>query len=761
MLALGGCGGGKRGGAMDAGTDAPRDTAADAGCSGGGAQNKANGQPCGCASECQSGQCVDGVCCNASCAETCKACNVPGSMGTCTVVPAGQPPRAPNLCVRADPSTCGLDGSCDGRGACRRHQAGTVCRAGTCSGAAVDDIEVCDGDGHCRPGPSTICAPFGCDTSTDQCFATCRADADCVVGQPCLAGSCGKKMRGAVCTADADCASGFCADGVCCNVACQGACVACDQVGRVGTCWPIDQGNPDPHGHCADQGPASCGQTGACDGLGSCALYPLETICVPPSCTASGDQVSAAGTCDGLGGCRAAGLRSCAPYRCAGGACGTRCTSDADCQPGIACTAGSCGLKQNGQSCAAASECASQVCADGVCCDQACAGVCRSCGLPSSLGTCRDVPAAAADPHGLCADQGPASCGTDGTCDGAGGCGRYRPGTVCAPETCASDVYTPPSLCDASGACVAPSALPCAPFACNGSQCFSACTADSNCASGNVCSGNRCGKKAQGASCSDDEECASNTCAQGVCCATPCSDPCRSCSLAGTMGTCTDVPNGAPDPTGQCLDQGAASCGTDGKCAAGACRKYVAGTSCLAPSCAAAIYTPGATCDGAGACGTPVPSACAPYECGATTCKNSCSSDSDCAAPAVCTAGACGLKPDAAPCTGGGECQSGACAQGVCCDVACGGCRSCALPGSEGTCAPVAAGSDPNGACGPSCPLGTSVMNLASTCDGAGACVPLTLDCAPYACDGAGCRTSCAGTGDCAAGATCDTGVCM
>ena len=41
---------------------------------------------------------------------------------------------------------------------------------------------------------------------------------------------------------------------------------------------------------------------------------------------------------------------------------------------------------------------------------------------------------------------------------------------------------------------------------------------------------------------------ASGFCAQGVCCATACAGPCRSCALPGSFGTCTTVPRGALDP---------------------------------------------------------------------------------------------------------------------------------------------------------------------------------------------------------------------
>ena len=133
------------------------------------------------------------------------------------------------------------------------------------------------------------------------------------------------------------------------------------------------------------------------------------------------------------------------------------------------------------------------------------------------------------------------------------------------------------------------------------------------------------------------------------------------------------------------MDKGASSCGTDGKCQAGACEKYQQGTSCQGASCptSGTTFTPGGTCDGAGTCVIPASSSCFPFACGTNACKATCATDSDCAMPASCIAGSCGLKPNGAVCSSGTECKSTICAQGVCCATACTGtCMSCALSAS-------------------------------------------------------------------------------
>jgi hypothetical protein len=68
-------------------------------------------QPDRCSSnaECASGFCAQSVCCATSCSDACKSCAVPGSIGTCTFVPAGALDPA-NICL---PST-----RCDGHGVC-------------------------------------------------------------------------------------------------------------------------------------------------------------------------------------------------------------------------------------------------------------------------------------------------------------------------------------------------------------------------------------------------------------------------------------------------------------------------------------------------------------------------------------------------------------------------------------------------------------------------------------------------------------------
>ncbi len=236
---------------------------------------------------------------------------------------------------------------------------------------------------------------------------------------------------------------------------------------------------------------------------------------------------------------------------------------------------------------------------------------------------------------------------------------------------------------------------------------------------------------ALGAACTADATCASGHCADGVCCSTDCTTSCNACTKAATGeadGTCALVLAGK-DPRNDCTDDGSPSCGNDGFCdGAGKCEKY-----------AAKPCTPSA-----------------------------CAADADCA--------------------------SGACADGICCDGACTDtCKACTAAkkgsGTDGTCGPVAKGTDPDaecpkegtgvcagdalcdgaGACqvpafGKACATATCAdavtLAAAATCDASGKCTPATTSCIPYRCSAAACTTTCKADADCAPNAHCAGGAC-
>jgi hypothetical protein len=617
----------------------------------------AEGAPCHEGAECGSGICADGVCCRTSCAGSCLSCNVAGKQGTCAPVPEGV--KDP-MCADQGAETCGFEGTCDGRGACRKYPAGTLCGSASCDGSNVTAAGACDGEGHCNKGPVVTCAPFSCDPSgtTPRCFSRCRGSDECVPGRVCVAGSCGSKSNGANCTAASECTSGFCADGVCCDFACDGPCLACAQPGSMGICRPVSEGVKDPRGLCNEETASSCGLTGACNGNGGCARYPNGTVCRPATC--SGTILHSAGRCDGLGGCVAGGDLTCAPFGCAGGACNSVCARDQDCAPGQVCdpVAHSCGKKGQGQPCSVGTECQKGFCVDGVCCDSACQGPCRSCVLGQTPGRCTDTPAGAVDPRGSCKDLGASKCDTDGTCDGRRGCRKYPSGTVCGAGSCnaTSNVRTLDQVCG-RGICSPGQTVSCGAYRCNGAICFNACSSDADCASPNSCIGGACTQRGMGAPCSQsapcaapltcigttcqlkdqgsvckiDGECSSGHCTDGVCCENGPCPACQSCKVATFVGFCHPLASGTADS--RCATDPATTCRQDGTCdGAGGCHLYAAGTVCGPASCAAQIRTNPRTCDGLGACQDSGTTDCAPFTCDPSSgnCFTSCSADDQC-----------------------------------------------------------------------------------------------------------------------------------
>jgi hypothetical protein len=76
------------------------------------AVKKADGVACDAGNECNSGFCTDGVCCGEACSETCKSCNLSGSIGQCAFVANGNRDTS-------GPNPCSPPNRCDGAGICQ------------------------------------------------------------------------------------------------------------------------------------------------------------------------------------------------------------------------------------------------------------------------------------------------------------------------------------------------------------------------------------------------------------------------------------------------------------------------------------------------------------------------------------------------------------------------------------------------------------------------------------------------------------------
>ena len=335
--------------------------------------------------------------------------------------------------------------------------------------------------------------------------------------------------------------------------------------------------------------------------------------------------------------------------------------------------------------------------------------------------------------------------------------------------------------------------------------CFTSCSKTADCLGTYYCDTGRgqcIAQSADGQPCDSASQCPHGNCVDeggGVklCCNQACTSDCMSCqgSLTGqSNGACTNIKVGFAKMNSSCKPSGHSICGVDGKCDGnGSCGHYGSrGTSCGGAVCSGDSVA-GQICDGAGLCQASGSASCSPFGCANGTCRTTCSVSTECASGYVCTGGTCtGKRANGEACSGTDQCTSGNCVEGFCCDGPCTSkCQSCmganTVSGQNGKCDAVSKGRiDPKGQCASSPPCGadetcdgagrctayaasgtqcggdTCDQNSAikKACDGFGLCKSDARSCGAYACSSAmgTCATRCTASGDCAAGATCDTG---
>ncbi|MCC6806121.1 MAG: hypothetical protein IT381_01750 [Deltaproteobacteria bacterium] len=128
---------------------------------------RTQGQPCTPGDTCTTGICADGYCCNSACMGVCAACDVAGSLGTCTAVASA--PHGARSCMGIADGPC--SGFCDG----------------VTTTACLYPVGSCPPAGSCTAGVGTlagVCSMGACESSQVACAdQLCGATACATVSQ--------------------------------------------------------------------------------------------------------------------------------------------------------------------------------------------------------------------------------------------------------------------------------------------------------------------------------------------------------------------------------------------------------------------------------------------------------------------------------------------------------------------------------------------------------------------------------------------------
>ncbi|MBK9259502.1 MAG: hypothetical protein IPM54_06650 [Polyangiaceae bacterium] len=690
---------------------------------------------CTLGSQCPTGYCVDGFCCDNKCDNKCMACSAAkkgsGVDGVCGSVKYDTDPD----------NDCPL-GACDGKNMCKNYNGVACTAAAQCLSNYCVDGYCCNN--ICMGGCSACSAAKKGSGNNGQCGLIAAAtdpDNECNPGECNGSGACSaaqtKQANGTACTGSAQCESGYCADGVCCDSWCLGSCQACTAAkkfsGVDGVCGPIAN-DKDPDEECWG---------GACNGSGVCKQY-NGVPCANKSQCLSGYCVD--GFCCG-------NLCTQMCYACSearkgqgyDGVCGPMKSGhdpDSECNPGECNGSGACNQPQtpqaNGTTCVSGGQCASGNCVDGVCCDTACASTCMACTAAKKGqgvdGVCGNI-GSELDPDLEC---------NGGRCDNKGAC-RYYNGAPCSNKDQCFSHYCVDGFCCGNiciGACQAcSSAKKGGGFDGVCGNVAASTDPDNECNPGECNGGGACNQpqspQPNGAACTLATQCQSGFCVDGVCCDSACPLLCQACTAAkkgqGLNGTCGNIITGT-DPDNECMNS---ECNGNAGCTSPI--NLPNGTTCTAgDQCASLHCVDGICCDTAcnGICvacsatkkGQGTDGTCGPI-------KYDTDPDDECYGGGCNGSGACGYY-NGVPCSMGDQCLSTYCVDGVCCNNHCGGlCYACTGAkkgtGFDGVCSFIKSNTDPDDEC-------------SGVCNGAGVCTTPT------------CSTS----ADCGANASCNNSTC-
>ena len=230
---------------------------------------------CTTGTQCPTGYCVDGFCCDNQCDNLCMACSAAkkgqGIDGVCG-----------SIKYDTDPDNDCPYGACGGKNTCKNYNGFSCTAAAECfSNACVDGVccnNICAGTCQaCTASKKGAGSDGTCGPITNE-----RDPDDECSGGTCHGGGC-KQYNGVPCTDNKQCLSNQCADGFCCDTACTGSCQACSAAkkgsGNNGACGAIANAQ-DPDNECA---------AGSCNGAGVCMIDSLDGRPAGSACVAGSE----------------------------------------------------------------------------------------------------------------------------------------------------------------------------------------------------------------------------------------------------------------------------------------------------------------------------------------------------------------------------------------------------------------------------------------------------------------------------------------
>jgi len=288
------------------------------------------GSTCQTGGVCQSGNCVEAVCCDTKCDGLCESCldaNTAGALGECRPILSGHDPDAE---CEASADGCKTD-SCNGAGACAVAPLDQICKESMCaSETAATPAARCNGFGGCITPPIIECALGSACADGDCQLSIAMGGAAGVGGGATSGGGAGESAGGTL---------GF--GGMLAFAGAGGSSAAAagsSESGKAAVSGAGGQGAMDDGtAGAAGEMPDPRGKTLTCSSASDCdrdaGFYCLEGACVSGAQCAK--QENAAYDESGT-------KTLCTPSTCSHGACASPCvTTRTDCVDGYICDPGS------------------------------------------------------------------------------------------------------------------------------------------------------------------------------------------------------------------------------------------------------------------------------------------------------------------------------------------------------------------------------------------------------------------------------------